>query len=199
MSKANVQVNGFYDVKSNRILYRNVINDVNVTDWEKIDDIDDFEQSADGLKQWMGRDNLRILGNPQWPKMQTFPVDTWKPSELTKGIAWSRNNHVWEYGQRMQFWIPLPEDMEEEDAKIEMTGNRVVCINASGREQLTEGREYNVLKQEKDIILIVDDSGNQEKYFSDRFKVVGFDNWLKEVTSICEEEKETEEVSREIW
>jgi len=182
MSKANVQVKGFYDVKSNRILCRNVINDANVTDWEKIDDIDEFEQSVDGLKQWMDVHNLFIGSKGE----------RWDVSKLTKGIAWSRNNHVWEYGQRMQFWIPLPEDMEEEEVKIEMTGNRVVCINASGREQLTEGREYNVLKQEKEIILIVDDSGNQEKYFADRFKVVGFDNWLKEVSSFEENEKEEE-------
>ena len=193
MSKANVQINGYYSVKSNRILSRRVVNDANVTDWEVISDIDEFEQSVDGLKQWMHVQNLSINNEPE----------RWDTDELRVGIAGERNPHVWDYGQRVQFWIPLARDMVEE-REIQTVGTKVVCVNVIGLDELTEGREYNVESTDNELVTITNDNGQSKQYLMDRFKTVSnYDAWLEKITSFSENEKEKEEkaseVSEEIW
>ena len=153
-----IQINGFYDVRSNRILWRNVVNDANVSDWQKLEDIDGYPQTVKGLQEWMFRQNVD-------------GTDQWDLTKLKKGIAHSRNPHVWDYGQRVQFWIPLSEDMVEPKPRPEFQNDiLVVCINATGLDELTEGREYNVVSWDDDLMIVVNDLGERKAYFPDRFK-----------------------------
>jgi hypothetical protein len=160
MSKAKVQVNGCYNVKSNRILWRTVINDARATDWQAIENGEDFPQTIDGLKQWMHAENLDIQN--EWER--------WQTELLEIGIAGTRNPRVWDYGQQTQFWVPLPMDMRKAEPEIKLP-SRLVCINAEGRDELTAGREYNVISTKNNLVMIVNDLGVQEQYFLDRFKV----------------------------
>jgi hypothetical protein len=91
---------------------------------------------------------------------------------LHKGIANSRDPHVYEYGQRQQFWIPLPEDLATTPVvDFVLTNLHVVCVNVLGLDdELTEGREYEMKALDESFVTIVNDKGERKQYLMERFK-----------------------------
>jgi hypothetical protein len=137
---------------------RRVINDANCTPWEKLE-WELSEPTEAGLRAWMS--------TPEAIK------EGWKVEELHH-TAW--DDRIVDYGQRLQFYVLLPRDYEaqlkivkEREKARPNRGDMVVCTNAAGLQELTEGKEYAVEGLREGLVLIRDDNGNLTEYFLDRF------------------------------
>ena len=148
-----VEFDGFGAVvRSNVILYREVVNDAVVRawviDWTGGDDPPIREHSIEGLREWMeasGGYDLSKLSGPL------------KPFDA----------HLWNYGLRQQFWVPLPEDLAR---CAEEGGVMATCLDATGREWLKEGESYPVANRVEDMVTIVVD-GEERELFAERFRI----------------------------
>ena len=140
LAGGDVVIDGFTVEKSNRILWRTVVNDANVGPWELLDGVK--EHSLEGLRRWMHR-------RPGYD------------FEKVQREGW--DHHVYAHGLRMQFWIPFPNEGMK-------PGIQVVCVDAFGLEGLTEGKVYNVDALDGDLFVLVDDNGEKGEFLIERFR-----------------------------
>jgi hypothetical protein len=149
--KAEVVLDGFRVVRSNVILFRTVLNDANVGprwwihDWYVVG-LGPKEHSLQGLKDWMAADghyDMTILVQRAW------------------------DSHLWDYGLRQQFWVPVPSDNVWSNP---IGKSRAVCVDATGRDWLEVGKEYKVEGASEDMVVVVVD-GQDRECLADRFRI----------------------------
>ncbi len=136
------------------ILWRHVLNDVNVGPWTVFEPsvlypgskfARLFRHSMNGLKLWMKKN----------------PGEQYDPGKLERE-GWDK--HVWKHGNALQFWVP---DEEEDAPPLEYP---MVCVDATGCD-LTEGQAYNVIAEDDEgLLVVIDDSGVRREFLPDRFK-----------------------------
>jgi hypothetical protein len=154
-----VEIDGFSVVKSNMILYREVINDANVGPW-CIYHPDSMDMTPAQTKEELERhltDNSNGI------------------VELTPG-GW--DDHLWDWGPRDQFWIPNEKDLkgiEEIEGPVwkpKIKQRYYRCINALGISELTKGKIYQPKNWKDDMLLILNDDGDLVEYLTERFEAV---------------------------
>jgi len=138
-------------VRSNVILYRDVVNDAVVgawkADWRDDDEPDIRDHTIEGLREWM-----RERGGYELSKLASVaPFD----------------EHLWNYGMRQQFWVPLAREMDEFADKGRMM---VTCLDATGRDWLEEGKQYFMTGRMDDMVTILV-SGEERECLAERFKI----------------------------
>jgi len=150
---AIVEFGDFGDVKrSNRVLFRDVVNDAVVGPWV-IDWVPDAdpplrEHSITGLREWMA-----CVGDYD--------------SEKLEGPLLPFDEHLWNYGLRMQFWVPSLADLELPANEGRVTAT---CLDATGRDWLEEGKEY-LVRGMRDGMVTVLVSGDERECMADRFRI----------------------------
>jgi len=151
MSRKVAIIEGNTVVRCNVILWRKVVNDAVVGPWQELGQVD--RHTVEGLKDWMGRD-ARETGA------------TWDLLMLS-GPLRPFDHHLWNYGDRMQFWIPSASDLVASGEK------RVECVDATGLEGFREGGEYEMVGFDKGLFVVIDDMGTERRCFEERFREVG--------------------------
>lgn len=149
MPKVRFKLNGNMVVYSNVILWREVVNDAVVSEWRPLAP-QIYPPTIANLHEWMKADE---------------DYEGWKVHLMHKGIAHSRDFHVWEYGKHAQIWMP-----DKWDDENTTTENCIAtCRDAGSLTNLTVGKGYRLLKMEGDLIRIVDDNNEENTFFFDRF------------------------------
>lgn len=134
--------------QSKVILWRKVFNDANVGPWTELPDVK--EHTVAGLKEWM--------------LQMHYPGEKWD-SSLMKPGGW--DHHLWNYGLRLQFWIPDPEPII--DVVPETIIDAVVACDDACGVSLTQGKEYHVVATQDGLYEVEDDEGERRAFFKERF------------------------------
>ncbi len=147
-----------YNPDTKVILFRNVVNDAVVGPWLELNDV--IEHTKAGLRDWMRQENEKIKAiywEPENLRRRSFwEVDHSSPSTKDKGL--------WDYGTKLQFWIPTGE------RKMEFV--KSVCVDVLGITGLTEGKEYQAAIDDDLLYVVVDDNGQERSFFRSRFRRV---------------------------
>ena len=134
------------------LLFRTVVNDAVVGPWQELQGVTEHNEA--GLKKWMLDDNLVEGGS-------------WDPSKLEPG---GFDHHLRNYGLRLQFWVPDVVDSVQVPGEEPGKVITVVCRDAVGLDDLTEGEKYEGVVGEDGLYEIEDDHGEKRGFFRERFE-----------------------------
>ena len=129
------------------------MNDAVVMPWQELKGV--MEHTKEGLFNWMMEEN----------KVGTEPC--WEQEKLCRAgisVLESSPNGLWDYGPRLQFWIPTGE------RKMEVVN--LVCVDVMGITGLTDGKEYQATIDDDLLYEVVDDNGQERSFFRSRFRRV---------------------------
>lgn len=143
-----------FSPQSEVILFRQVVNDAVVEPWQELKDAG--EPTLNGLKKWM----------------RSQIDEAWHPENLNC-VVFSQNRNLWDYGLRLQFWVPFPDNVPKPVVLVcESRPVTLVCKDAFGLDDITESKRYVGEKREDGLYEVEDDVGEKKLFFADRFEVV---------------------------
>lgn len=158
--KFELNESGTVVIHSSVILFRQVINNVNVGPWIELTD-DIRQHTLDGLKGWMARQTVSVL-------IKGNQGETWNPDELH---SVNFDTHIWDYGLILQFYVPDNQSKKKlSRGNKQMIPYKVRCVDTDGVDDITIGHEYLVFGYDDDLIIVFNDQGQKKSYFPRRFQ-----------------------------
>jgi hypothetical protein len=150
-----LEISDSWVICSSVVLYRQVMNDINVGEWTKITP---FVHDLEGLRKWMEKEG------------------GWDFTQVKRGGSW--NSNVYTYSNHLQFYIPnlknLPQHVKESLTFVDLNGVnwQVRCVNAVGLDNLTNGKTYICSERKNGLLTLTDDYDNLAEFFEDRFEKI---------------------------